>query len=80
MSSQQLFRRKDEIGISVEEAILIARQECEKRVWPWLEPLKVVWQHGVWIVHTNWGNRGANAVIRIDAGTGKVIEAKFLPR
>ena len=66
--------------ISEAEALLVARRECEKRKWVWQEPVVAQLKRHIWIVHTNWGSRGMNAIIYIDGEKGSVIKATYLPR
>jgi hypothetical protein len=75
----KLFRKTPTL-ISEEEALLIARDECKKRDWAWLDPVEVQSQRGKWIVRTNRQGRGANARVVIDQNTGTVIDAAYLPR
>ena len=79
MTLRRLFN-KPVPAVSRDQAILIARNECEQRSWPWLEPIKVQSKRGTWIIHTNWQARGANARIRVEQDTGAVTEAVFMPR
>jgi hypothetical protein len=70
--------------ITREDALSIARTECESRGWPWHEPVAVLGHRlgcvGRWTVCTNRGSRGYNARISIHKKTGEVIKAVFLPR
>ena len=68
------------MSISRTQAISIARSECERRQWAWLEPVKAQSGDKVWIIHTSWGYRGGNAKISIDRETGEVVKAAYLPR
>lgn len=51
----------------------IAKQECEKRGYPWLEPVSVHRRLTYFYVWTNAMNKGANIVIDINKFTGEVI-------
>lgn len=67
-------------AISKPDAIKIAKRECCKNNWPWLDPIKVKFRRQRWLVETNWRSRGANAKIEIDGNTGAIIDARYWPR
>lgn len=58
-----------------EEAKTIAREECARRGWPWMEPISVHWGFFSYRVWTNSNCRGANASIRIRKKDGKILSA-----
>lgn len=65
--------------ISREDALFIAKEECLRRGWEWLDPV-VQWQLGTWLVITNSNWIGGNAWIDIDKETGEVIRAEISSR
>jgi len=56
----------------------IARQECQKRGWPWREPVSVKW--GIFS-YTVWGGgtKGGNLCIKIRKSNGEIMNAGFSP-
>jgi hypothetical protein len=66
--------------VSKEQAISIAQDECQKLKYPWLEPVIVRSNWGVWEVYTNARSKGGNARIIINKNTGRVVKAIILPR
>lgn len=83
MSFRRFFKwffTRPEPTISKVEAVSIAHAECKRHEWAWQEPVKIQPRWGIWIIHTNWGYRGANVRIAIDQETGEVTEAAYLPR
>ncbi len=66
--------------VSQSEALVIAQNECRKRGWTWLQPVKVRSQRGKWIILTNYESRGVNARLVIDQDTGEISEATYMPR
>ena len=67
-------------NISKVEALSIAQIECEKRGWPWWQPIIVKPKWGIWEVWTNADERGGNVRIFVKKDTGEVIKAFLLPR
>ena len=67
-------------NISKGEALSIAQIECEKRGWPWWQPIIAKSKWGIWEVWTNADERGGNVRILIKKDTGEVIKASLLPR
>lgn len=70
--------------ISREEAVEIAKHECQRHGWNDSPPYNatsgrdyVLWGKNKWFVVTNAEQEGDNAYIHIDADTGKVIGAAF---
>jgi hypothetical protein len=66
--------------ISKAEAIKIAKEECEKREWGWLEPIEVKQSRKTWKIRTNAEARGTIAAFSIDHQTGEVVRAGYLTR
>jgi hypothetical protein len=66
--------------ITKADALLIARSECEKRGWPWEEPVVVYWGPFNYLVRTNTQRKGGNAGIRIRRRDGVVTSAGFANR
>lgn len=58
------------------KALELARQECERREWPWTEPVLVRRTLGGWRIKTNADARGGNVNITIGA-TGTIRVAAF---
>ena len=59
-------------------AIEIARRECERRGWEWLERVRVrASPPDTWNIRTAVGKRGGNGAFMIDAHTGEVRYATF---
>lgn len=67
-------------SVTREEARAIAREECERREWPWSEPVHVQRHLRTLHVMTNASHRGGNVNVWIDARSGEVIEAGFARR
>ena len=60
-------------------ALRIAKDECERRGWWWVEPAKV-WRRGaVWYVLSGAGGKGCNGSFKIDGTTGGILMAGFAP-
>jgi uncharacterized membrane protein YkoI len=67
--------------ISEEQALQIAVAECERRDWLWAIPNLATWfdaKRGVWQVATR--HKGKAARILVDAETGQVLQAGWIPR
>jgi hypothetical protein len=66
--------------LSKQQALEIARAECEDRGWPWREPV-LAQEHlrSYWFV-TDWQFKGGNATIAVDYRSGKIVHAAFSPR
>ncbi len=62
------------------EALEIARNECAKRAWAWLEPVSVEWGLFHFTVRTNTESRGGNVIIRVRKSSGLVTFATVTPR
>lgn len=58
--------------ITREQALEIARRECERRDLPWQEPVRVMSEFAEWAVWTHADHRGGNVRVIIDKGTGEV--------
>lgn len=62
--------------VNKEEAIAIAKAECKKRGWPWIEPIKVIKETDRWIIKTGLRTKGwSRKTFVIDGKTGLVIRA-----
>ncbi len=80
MLFKRLFR-KSQNSITKEQAIQIAKAECEKRGWTWCEPVSATSRFGGnWKIHTNEGKRGINARFVVDRFSGEVKSAGYIPR
>ena len=70
--------------LSREQAVNAAQRAAAERGWRWQEPVRAspmrVSGRAVFEVRTNAENRGCNARIVIDAESGAVVEARWLPR
>ena len=66
--------------ISEDEAIKIAREECARRNWTWIEPVKVSLGMRAWTVRTNAPGLGAIAIIKVHKRKGDVISASYVGR
>jgi hypothetical protein len=66
--------------IAREEAIAIARAECERRSWNFDEPIAVHQGLKDYEVVTRADSRGGNVRVSVDAATGRVREAVVAPR
>jgi hypothetical protein len=78
-SFYNLLRGKHPI-ISKDEAIKIAKQECDRRGWGWLEPVEIKQGRKAWKIRTNAFSRGTIAIFSIDHQTGAVLRAGYIPR
>jgi len=67
-------------NISQEDAISIALRECERRGWPWSEPVHIEEWLTAWHFRTNANMLGGNVMIAIDCRTGVVRKAGFARR
>jgi hypothetical protein len=74
------WRLIPEPTITIETALKAARSECERRGWPWEEPVRIEQGLSEYFIRTNLRSRGGNASIRIDANTGAVTRAFFANR
>jgi hypothetical protein len=65
--------------IGRERALEIAKDECSRRGWPWIEP--VDFQEGLleYAIRTNARNRGGNVNLRVRCADGRVSSAAFAP-
>ena len=65
--------------VTQEDALRIAREECERRGWPWVEPIGVSRHLLGYEILTNMRSLGQNATIRVSGRSGIVVQASFLP-
>ena len=66
--------------IPPEQALQIARNECILWGWTWREPVVIKAHYGTWHIRTNTTARGVNAHFTIDQISGKIKQAKYIPR
>jgi hypothetical protein len=66
--------------VSRDDAVTLSRQECERRGWPWLEPIEVRETRREWQIRTNRKAIGCNVSIAVEKRTGRVTQAAFAPR
>ena len=65
--------------ITKEQAREIAKAECERRCWPWSEPIYVRWgfrHYGIW----GGGRKGGNLCMRIRKKDGAIVFAAMSPK
>jgi hypothetical protein len=67
-------------AITSEYALEIAREECRKRGWPWVDPVVVTEELRSWRIWTNAEHLGGNVIIRINSLNGSVEHASLTPR
>lgn len=60
------------LPIPPDEALEIARRECERQGWSWNEPIHVSERLTSYQVMTNADATGGNAFVTIDGTTGEV--------
>jgi hypothetical protein len=65
--------------ITKQQAKEIARNECQQKNWPWLEPIYVKW--GLYN-YTIWGGgrKGGNLIIKIRKKDGEIICSGITPK
>lgn len=61
-------------------ALELAKQECMRMGWPWIEPVRVECRWREVIIHTNADSIGCNAKIVIKRRTGEVLGAFYRAR
>jgi hypothetical protein len=66
--------------ISMDEALNIAKNECDQREWGWLEPVEIKRGRKAWKIRTNAKSLGTIAVFSIDHQTGEVLRAGYVSR
>jgi|GEM_PF-2798085 len=66
--------------LTKEDAVKIAKLECESRKTSWIEPIHLAEHVRSYSIMTNSGYRGGNAIIVIDVTTGNVTHFAFVPR
>lgn len=69
----RFFLRVPKPRVQREEALLIARQECDRRGVPWIQPIAVSEGLRWWNITLNAGSVGCNIFIRVDAITGQIV-------
>jgi len=74
-------------GLDEGTAIARARAVAAERGWRWEAPIKARrsrtwWPLGrrTWVVWSNAGCRGCNVLVELEASTGQVLRAAWLPR
>lgn len=68
------------IPLTEQDAILIAKAACQRRGWPWQEPVIVQREPDKTYLRTNGRARGCNAEFVIDNATGRIIRERFARR
>ena len=63
-----------------EDALTIAKSECDSRDWPWMQPILVSRNAASYRVWTNANARGGNAHIEIRIHDAKIVLAALTPR
>jgi hypothetical protein len=66
--------------ISRSEAIKIAREECARRGWIWIDPAEASLGMRAWTIRTNSRGLGAKAIIKVHKRTGQVLRAGYVRR
>ncbi len=69
--------------ITEEQVVEIVKHECEKRKWPFKEPLHIekhLIPRRVWHVMTNASVKGGHVFMDIHGKTGEILDAKYGPR
>jgi hypothetical protein len=61
--------------LTLEAAEQVARAECERRGWPWTEPVSRSRRFSGYRFWTNSKAVGSNAEIIVDANTGEIRRA-----
>lgn len=59
------------------EVIHMAKRIAQEEGWLWVEPVRVELIGEVWILRTNYHERGQNIQIEIIDSTGKVLTKRF---
>lgn len=62
------------------EVIEMAKRIARDENWTWVEPVRVELTGEVWILRTNYKERGQNIHIEIIDSTGKVLTKRFMNR
>lgn len=60
--------------------MLRAEVECQRRGWPWKEPVYIEEWFTQWFFRTNARMRGGNVLIAVDCRTGAIRRAAFARR
>jgi hypothetical protein len=63
-----------------QQLIDIAKLECEKESWPWLEPISIQDNWSDWTIITNSDKIGCNVRIIVSKKSGEVFKKSFMPR
>jgi hypothetical protein len=69
-----------EPAISREQAIALAREECERAGYPWEEPIRFVEHPRYYGIVTPIHRSGGNVCIHVDAQTGEARVVGVVPR
>jgi hypothetical protein len=74
------YERTGDGGISEAETLALARAECDRHGWTWVNPVRVTRHRSAWMISTNVESIGRNAHVKIDVYTGAVMDSGFPPR
>lgn len=66
--------------ITADDAEAIAREEAERRGWPWHGRIRVTEHLRTFVVRTNTDMRGGNVTIAINLASGEVRRSGYAPR
>ena len=66
--------------LSKDDLLELARRECEKEGWPWLEPVLIQDRMFRWIILTNGLVAGRNVQIGVSKKTGEITSKRFFHR
>ncbi len=67
-------------AISREEALLIASEECTRKGWPWVEPVRISEGLRSYEILTNADHCGGNVFLVVDGMTATVVRSSFARR
>ena len=73
-----LARREAEIR--QDDAVKLAREECERRGLAWKEPILVKHSQHHYVIRTNTNRIGGNLTIRIDDSSGAIDDFELAPK
>ncbi len=65
--------------IGRERALEIAKEECARRGWPWVEPINLEEGLFAYAIRTNAASRGGNVNIYVRCVDGRVSRAALAP-
>lgn len=66
--------------LTKDDAVKIAKMECESRKTSWTEPVHLAERIRYYRIMTNSGYRGGNVILEIDVTSGNTTYFAFMPR